>query len=432
MAVLFDKVTVVTMDEKDTVLKDAYVLVDGGKITYVGTETPKDFQGERIGGARKVLMPGLVNMHTHVPMTVLRGFADGYELHTWLNEHIFPAEAKFDASLVETSTNLGLAEMIASGTVAINEMYDFADTICGCVDKAGINMNITRATTLFDGAFDPKTHKGAREAVELYEKWHGHDDGRIRVDMGIHAEYTSSPPLWEWTAGFAKDHGLGLHIHVSETQKEHEECIARHGLTPIKALAKYGLLDRPLAAAHCVWISDTDMTLMQERGATAVHNPVSNMTLASGFARLTDIMAAGVNVALGTDSVASNNSHDMFEEIKAAAMIHKGAMRNPVVITAEEALRMATANGAKAQGRGDRSGQVKVGFDADLIMLDFDKPHLQPCWSATSNIVFAARGSDVVMNMVRGEIIYKNGEHLRIDVEKTIAEIGPALDKIRR
>jgi 5-methylthioadenosine/S-adenosylhomocysteine deaminase len=430
MDTLFSYVTAVLMDDADTVLKDAFVLVSQGKIAMVSTARPEGFSGREIDGRGKVLMPGLVNAHTHVPMTLLRGWADGFDLHTWLHEHIFPAEARFDARSVRAGTALGLAEMIAAGVTSFSDMYFFCDEIVEETIAAGLSANITQGLTSFEADFSPETHPGFIKLRQLKERWHGAEGGRIRVDACIHGEYTSPPKLWAAAADYARANGLGMHVHLSETKEEHEGCLCRHGVTPARAFDRFGVWDVRAYAAHCVWITDEDIALLAERGVTAVHNPVSNLKLGSGIARLPAMLAGGMNVALGTDGVASNNSQDLFDEIKLAATLHKGVLNDPKPVTAGEALRMATRNGALAQGR--NAGRIAPGCDADLILLDFARPHLTPCHNVLSNLVFSARGSDVVLNMSGGRIIYENGNFLTIDLERVLLEIREyALPRLR-
>lgn len=418
---LFSNVTAVLMDGADTVLKGASVLVSEGKIAWVGAGRPEAFSGREIDGRGKVLMPGLVNAHTHVPMTLLRGYADGYDLHAWLNDHIFPAEARLDARSIRAGTMLGLAEMIAAGVTSFSDMYFFCDEIVEETIKAGLSANITQGLACFDPDFSPETHPGFQKLRQLKENWHGAEGGKILVDACIHGEYTSPPALWAASADYAQANGLGMHVHLSETKAEHEGCIQRHGATPAQAFDRYGVWNTRAYAAHCVWISDEDIELLASRGVTAVHNPVSNLKLGSGVARVTDMMAGGMNVALGTDGVASNNSHDLFEEIKLAATLHKGILLDPKPVTAAEALQMATRNGSIAQGR--NGGRIAAGCDADLILLDFDRPHHIPCHNVLSNLVYSARGSDVVLNMSGGRIIYENGNFLTIDMEYAVREV---------
>ena len=253
------------------------------------------------------------------------------------------------------------------------------------------------------------------------QQWHGAGDGQILVDASIHGEYTSSAPLWQWTADFAQKNQLGMHVHISETKLEHEQSLQRHGKTPLAILDQYGVWERGGTAAHCVWVSDEDMDLMARKHITAVHNPVSNLKLGSGVARLPKMLEVGVNVALGTDGVSSNNSADLFEEIKLAAMLHKGVSRDPMAVTAHQALEMATVNAARALGR--NTGVVAPGKVADLILVDFTRPNLTPCHDVEENLVFAARGGDVSMNMARGKIIYEKGEFFTLDLEKIRSEV---------
>lgn len=431
MKILLQNVTAVTMDPAQPVLKDAFVAVEGTKIASVGTARPQGEFDRVIDGTGKVLMPGLVNAHTHVAMALLRGYGGGHDLHHWLNDYIFPAEDKLDARCVAAGTALGLAEMIASGTTCIADMYMYTDAIAKTVLEAGISANLSCGGVYFGKPeeFDPARCEDCINEEILRDSWHGAGEGQILVDASIHAEYTSCPPLWEWTADFARRHGLGMQVHISETQSEHENCWKKYGKTPIALLDQYGVWERGGIAAHCVWVSDQDMDIMAQKRITAVHNPVSNLKLASGVARVPQMLKAGVNVALGTDGVASNNSHDLFEEIKLAAILHKGVGLDPEAVTAQQALEMATVNGARALGRD--TGVIAPSKTADLILVDFSAPNLFPCHDAVENLAFSARGSNVVMNMARGKVIYEKGEFFTLDLEKIRAEVeGYALPRI--
>ncbi len=431
MPVLFENVTAVTMDPARPVLENAFVAVEGTKIASVGTVRPEGEFERVIDCAGKVMMPGLVNAHTHVPMALMRGYGGGCDLHTWLNDWIFPAEARLDDRCVAAGTALGLAEMIASGTTCIADMYMNTETVARTVLEAGVSANLSCGAVYFgDPAdFSPETCNDCENHIRLFENWHGAGDGQILVDASIHAEYTSCPPAWAWVADFARAHGLGMHVHISETRSEHETCLEKYGATPIALLDRYGVWENGGHAAHCVWVSDGDIELMAQKNITAVHNPVSNLKLASGVARVPQLLKAGVNIALGTDGVASNNSHDLFEEIKLAAILHKGISGDPAAVSAFEALAMATVNGARALRRD--AGVVSPGKIADLILLDFTAPNLFPCHDVLENLVFSARGNNVVMNMARGKIIYENGQFLTLDLEKIRAEAeGYALPHI--
>ena len=422
MSTLFTNVTALLMDEDFTTLKNGYVAVEGARITYVGADRPQGRFDETIDCTGKVMMPGFINAHTHVPMTLLRGYGGGHDLHTWLNDYIFPAEAKLDDRAVAAGAALGLAEMISSGVTCIAEMYDHCDAIIGEVLRAGISANISRGTTLFAPNYDFSTFPGCVEQVEMAAKWHGCNGGQIRVDMSIHGEYTSRPELWRDLAAFAKDKGLRAHVHVSETQSEHEECIGRHGTTPIQILDQYGVWDNGGIAAHCVYTTPEDWALMAEKGVSCAHNPYSNLKLGSGVAPIPAMRKAGVNVALGTDGMSSHNSADLFADMKLAAILHNGVAHDPMAITARDALEMATIGGAKALGRTD-TGRIAEGFTADLILVDFESANLFPCHDPAENLVFAAHGSNVVMNMARGKVIYRDGQFLTLDLEAIKAEV---------
>lgn len=411
------------MDEAGTLLPDAFIVVEGEKIASVTETRPEGVFDSEIDGRGNVLMPGLVNAHTHVPMTLLRGYGGGCDLQTWLQQWIFPAEAKLDDRAVAAGTGLGLAEMIASGTTAIADMYMHTPAIAQTVLEAGISANLSVGGVYFGapGDFSPETCPDCENQRRLTEEWHGAGEGQILTDASIHAEYTSNTPLWKWMADYARDKRLGIHVHVSETQKEHEECMQRWGKTPVGILDRYGVWENRAIAAHCVWTTEEDWAVMAEKGVSCAHNPVSNLKLGSGVAWVPAMGKAGVNVALGTDGVSSNNNTDMFEEMKFASILPCGVTHDPLALRPMDVLKMATVNGAKALGR--KTGRIAPGYTADLILVDFDRPHLTPCHSVTDNLVYSARGSDVVMNMARGKVIYKDGEFLTLDLEKVKAEV---------
>ncbi|MGN8966976.1 amidohydrolase family protein [Intestinimonas sp. HCP28S3_D6] len=423
MSTMIYNVTAVLMDPHHTVLPNAYVVVDGHKITDFGAQRPQGFTGKCIDGKGGILMPGLVNAHTHVPMTAMRGYGDGNNLQDWLNNFIFPVEAKWDDRAIRCCAALGLAEMIASGVTCIADMYMHTDAVLREVESAGISANVSCGGVQFEEPFDPDKNHDCIVQRELTEKWHGRDDGRIQVDASIHGEYTSHAGLWDWMARYAADHGLGMHVHLSETQAEHEQCRARHGgKTPAAVLAEHGVFDVRAIAAHCVWTTPEDWAILTRKGVTAVHNPVSNLKLGSGVAPVVDLRKAGVNVALGTDGVSSNNCTDLFGDMKLAAILQNGVRHDPLALTAWDALEMATVNGGKALGR--KTGRIEKGYEADLILLDSEALNLIPCHDAANNLAYAAHGSNVVMNMARGKVIYKNGEFLTIDIEKVKKEVA--------
>lgn len=422
MSILIHNCTAVLMDQAGTVLPGAYVAVEGTKIVSVGTVRPQGTFDQEIDGKGNVLMPGFVNAHTHVPMTAMRGYGDGNNLQDWLNNYIFPVEARWDDRAVRSCTALGLAEMIASGVTTIADMYMHTDIIAQEVASAGISANLCCGGVLFGDTFDPATHGDCVAQRELTEKWHNYNDGQIRIDASIHGEYTSRKELWQWMADYARDHGLGMHVHISETKAEHEACLARHGKTPIQTLDEYGVWDGRAIAAHCVWTTPEDWAIMAEKGISAIHNPISNLKLGSGIAPVPAMKQAGVNVCLGTDGVSSNNCTDFFSDLKFAAILHNGANCDPLALLPLDALKMATRDGGVALGR--KTGVIEAGYEADLILVDFSHLNLTPCHSVISNLAYAAHGSDVCMNMARGKVIYKDGDFLTIDLERVRREVA--------
>ncbi|MCI8422728.1 MAG: amidohydrolase [Lawsonibacter sp.] len=424
MSVLFTNVTALTMDAAQPVLKDACVAVEGTKIASVGTERPAGEFDRVIDCTGKVMLPGFVNAHTHVPMTLMRGYGGGCDLQHWLHDYIFPAEAKLDERCVAAGAALGLAEMIASGTTCIADMYMKTETIARTVLEAGISANLSCGGVYFGepADFSPETCGDCRNQTALTEEWHGAGDGQIRVDASIHAEYTSTAPLWQWMADYAQKHGLRMHVHVSETRSEHEKCLEKYGQTPAQILDQYGVWQNGGIAAHCVYLSGGDAQLLAQRGVTAVHNPVSNLKLMSGVSPLFFLRECGMNIALGTDGVASNNSHNLFEEMKVAALVQNYSFgEDHGQLSAADILAMATANGARALGRD--AGVIATGKIADLILVDFTGENLFPCHDIAENLVYSAAPSNVVMNMARGKIIYENGQFLTLDLERIRAEV---------
>ena len=411
------------MDEVGTVLDNAYVVVEGDKIVSVGTSRPEGPFDQEMDCNGNVLMPGLVNAHTHIPMTLLRGYGGGCDLQTWLHQWIFPAEAKLDPRAVAAGTGLGLAEMIASGITTIADMYMHTPTIAQTILEAGISANLSVGGVYFGSPddFSPDTCGDCQNQIRLTELWHNAGNGQIQVDASIHGEYTSNAPLWQWMAAYAQKKDLGIHVHVSATTAAHQGRLARNGKTPIQTLDQYGVWDNRAIAAHCVWTTEEDWAIMAKKGVSCVHNPVSNLKLGSGVAPIPAMRKAGVNIALGTDGASSNNATDMFGEMKFAATIHTGVNLDPLAIQPMDVLRMATCDGAKALGR--KTGQIKAGYTADLILVDFHRPNLTPCHSVADNLVYSATGRDVVMNMARGNIIYKDGVFFTLDLDKIQHEV---------
>jgi 5-methylthioadenosine/S-adenosylhomocysteine deaminase len=419
MDILFSDITLITMDEARPVLKRGYAGIEGCKISYVGDKAPAETAARVINGSRRLLMPGLINSHSHLPMSLLRGYADDYRLQEWLFDHIFPAESKLDERCVAAGIRLGLAESIRFGIISSTDMYFHLPQIAEAVIESGAKANITNPLLCLDmDKFDFEKDRGTVENRETLSRFKGKGDGRLVIDAGIHAEYTSGPAAWQKCAAFAAENNLRLQIHLSETQNEHEACIKKYGKTPAAILSENGVFSRKVTAAHCCWLSEGDMDILAAAGATAAHCPVSNLKLSAGAAQVVKMQARGINVALGTDGACSNNNMDMFEEIKTAALLQKYLTKDPSALPAYEAIKLATVNGAIGQGREKETGKIAPGYDADMIMLDTDSPHLVPLHDPCSAVAYAARGSDVCMTMVQGKILYENGEYKTLDIEK--------------
>ena len=427
MDTLFSHATIVTMDESMHIYRDGFVGVTDGKIIHVGKNPPpkNDLPEKIVDATGMVLMPGLINCHTHLPMNILRGYADDSALDTWLRDYIFPCEDRLDDRTAKAAAQLAIAECLRFGVTSVSDMYDHENVIAEAVAESGIKANLARGMTMFLGdEFDFEKFPGCQEMVALHRDWDGFDNGRIRVEASIHAEYTSTYQLWDALAEYAINEGLRMQLHLSETKKEQEECLDKYGLTPAELFYCHHVLDVPVTAAHCVWLTEEDMGLLARSGASAVHCPISNLKLASGTADVTAMVKAGMNVCLGTDSAASNNNLDLFEEMKAASLLAKGKSGDPTALPAPAALMMATVCGARAQGREQECGMIKTGMDADLILLDFTAPHLMPCHSVMSDLVYSASGHDVAMTMVRGKVLYSAGRWPTIDLSAAVRELA--------
>lgn len=422
MSVLFRNVRYLT---PEFTIEEGCIGVSGRDITYIGAEMPKVRADNVIDGRGKLLLPGFVNTHTHLAMTLLRGYGENLSLQDWLFNRIFPFEGKLTDEAVYWGSLLGLAEGLSFGTTACTDMYMGPDAVCRAADDIGAKVNVSLMAPV--GA-DQESELPFVGAHEVLRKWHGHDGGRILIDSFVHAEYTTPEERIILMRDLAEEYGLNMHMHLSETKSEHEECKERHGgLTPAAYFASLGVFGRPTTVAHAVWVEAEDMRIMAEQSVTVAHNPISNLKLASGIAPVPEMLKAGVNVALGTDGTASNNNLNLWEEMRLMALLHKGAGYDPTLITPKEALAAATVNGARAQGR-QNCGSIAVGQRADLMLVDIDRPHMQPCYDMLNNLVFAAQGSDVVLTMVDGRILYRNGEYQTIDIERVVYEV----DRCRR
>ena len=411
--------------------ENRWVGVKDGRIAYIGETAPTDADsyGDVYDGTGRLLMPSLYNAHTHVPMTLLRGFAENLPLQAWLNEKCWPFEAKMTAEDNYWGTLLACAEAARYGCVSFSDMYYHTDERVRAVVEAGMKMNVCESELFFEEK-PYSEYAIAAKTDDYVKRYHGAADGRILVDYNIHAEYTSNELTCRGLAEAAKDAGLRIHIHASETKSEHEECKERHnGMTPLAYFESIGVLDVPATAAHCVWVENGDIDIMLRRGVSVVNNPASNMKLGSGYAPVAKMLERGVNVCLGTDGMASNNNHDMFEDMYLMGLIYKGYELDPAIITPKQVVHAATRAGALSQGRED-CGLVKEGMKADLCVLDVTGPQWCPMTAPIYNVVFSGSGSDVVLTMADGKVVYRDGVWTGIDVERAKAEVAARAKRI--
>lgn len=412
-----------------SVLKGAYLAVDGDRISYIGKIEPDERFDSVKDMTGKLLMSGFYNCHNHCPMVLLRGVGSDLPLNEWLFNKVFPIEDKLTAEEIYSGTNLALLEMLACGTVSFSDMYFEPQVTAKAVAEAGMKANITRPVQSFDPNEEAKDSFRIAQSIELFDEWNKAENDRILIDFSIHAEYTCTEKIARAYSEECNKRGGLMHIHLSETVKEHNECKEKYGKTPTQWFNDLGAFDSRAFAAHCVTLEDSDMEIILDKGVNVVHNPSSNMKLGSGFARVQKMLDMGINVALGTDGAASNNNLDMMEEMHLASIIHNGYMQDATVMNADTVIKMATLNGALLQGRND-CGEIKVGNKADIIAISLDAPHLRPVIDEKALVTYSAQNSDVCMTMVDGKILYENGEYLTLDKEKIYYDIEKAVKKL--
>jgi len=403
----------ITADKNGTRLRGR-VYVDGEKIVYAGAdEGAPEFAAERVidadGG---IIAPGFIDAHTHVPMTLFRGYADDMPLMDWLQNKIWPAEEKLTEEAVYWGTMLAIAELVSGGVTCFSDMYNFCGAIAKAAEESGIRALIASAVIDIDGNGD----KRLRDAEELYESLKG--NGRVRAAVGPHAEYTVSPEMFIKVRDLAQRLGMRVHVHVSETQGEHEQCLKRHGKTPIALMESLGLLDVPVMAAHCVYVEDADIEIMAKKGVSALSCPGSNLKLGSGVAPVAKMLEKGVNVCCATDGAASNNNLSMAEEMTLLALLQKGVNRNPSLVPADTAFRTATINGAKALGIDGITGSLEAGKQADIIIINAKGFRYCPKTDLLNHLVYSGSDSDVTLTMTGGKILYENGQITFADPEE--------------
>jgi 5-methylthioadenosine/S-adenosylhomocysteine deaminase len=404
-----------------TFIEDGALAIKNDKITFIGKSTSAtNIKAEtKINAEGKVAIPGLINCHTHVPMTLFRGLAEDIPLDIWLKKTIWPLEAKLKSEDVYVGALLGCLEMIKTGTTCFADMYFHEDKVARALDKSGLRGVL--AEGIIEAGNKALSKKMFDKSVDFAKSLHGCANGRINAMLGPHAVYSCSPKLLMKISDRASKLNVGVHLHLAESKRMFREYEKKHGSSEVEFLDKLGFLKGHVLAAHCIDLSKKDMRILSKRGVNVVYVPVANMKLGSGTAKIKDLTNLGVNVCLGTDGPASNNTLDMFETMKVAALLQKLTYMDPSVLPVYETLKMATLNGAKALGLDKKIGSLEVGKKADLILIDLSKPHLKPLHNIYANIVYATHGSDVDTVIVDGKILMINRQVKTLD-EQAVME----------
>ena len=422
---LISNVTIVPMNEKMDVLFGAHLGVTDGKIAYIGKVAPAEQPKTIIDGTGMVLLPGLVNCHTHLATTVLRSYCDDLSAAEALEEQL-KREDKMDSRSAKAAASLAIAECLRFGITSVSDLYYYPNATAEAAAEAGIKANIALSSYRFidqNEDFDFETDEQCTELRRVKDKWHGYDNGRIKIDAGIHAEYTSNFKLWEGLVGYAAEQGLGFQLHLAETQAEVDSCLDRTGLSPAELLSCHGVFNVPVTAAGCACLEEMDRKLLGKKKATAVACPLTAAKSGNPVTPVLESVKAGMNVALGTGGAIEAGNLDLFEVMRGISMAARATSGSASALPASAALMMVTTCGARAQGRAENTGMIKEGFDADLCLVDFSAPHLMPCHNVINGLVFSAKGGDVAMTMVRGNILYQNGQFPTIDLKSVVEEL---------
>ncbi len=416
---------VVTMDGAFRVLQNGALAISDGKIVAIGytDDLHARYHGREVMDATdKLVMPGLINAHTHAPMNIYRGYADDLTLNEWLYDHIFPLEAAFTSpENVRLGTRLAIAEMLKSGTTTFNDMYYYGEVMAEEVDRAGIR------AILSEGLFDQPTHNAAgpedvlRFTERMIQTWNGHP--RLRFALGVHAPYSAGPELYRKAKVLADKYQTLLHTHLSETRWEFDLIMEKYGQSPVQHLAQTGILDTNLIIAHAIYLTERDMELLARHNVGVAHNPQCNMKLANGTAPVPELLQMGVRVGIGTDGVASNNDLDLFDEMRSCALSHKLVKADPTVMDARTVLEAVTIGGARLLGLENKIGSLEPDKQADLILVDLTQPHAWPNFNVYSLIVYSLRGSDVETVMVDGKVLMDKRRLTTIKLEELHGEM---------
>ncbi len=424
----------VTVNGNFDIIADGVLCIRDGSIAAIVNRCDAGHlppAAETIDAGGGIVMPGLVNTHTHLPMTLFRGLADDLPLMAWLNETIFPAEAAhIDSETVFRGAQLACAEMILSGTTTCCDGYFHEDAVARAVRQAGMRAVLGQGIIDFPAPGVPDPKKNIDCAADFVEKWRNVDP-LISPAVFCHSPYTCSGETLKRAKAVARSQGVLFQIHAAETRVERERCMATHGVSPVRYLDTLGILDAGTLLVHAVWTDRADVEHIAKTAAAISHNPESNMKLGAGIAPVPGYLAAGITVGLGTDGCASNNNLDLFQEMDTAAKLHKVNTLDPTVMDARTVIRMATSAGARAIGLGDVTGSLEVGKQADIIIVGTEKPHMTPLYHPASQIVYAAKASDVRTVMVGGKVIMGEGKIRTMDVQRILSEVRKISGRIR-
>ena len=410
--------------------KKQSLLIKDDLIAEISDEIDESNIDKVIDAEGKILLPGLVNTHTHLSMTLFRGLADDLSLDSWLNDHIWPMEANLNGDYCYIGALLGAVELIKSGTTTFSDMYFYMEDVARAVEDAGIRAVLSYG--MIDFGIEEKREAEIKENMALFNACNGMADGRIKVFFGPHSPYTASEELLVKVRELADEYGIGIHIHVGETQKEINDSLDERGLRPFEYLEKIGFLGPDVVAAHCVWLSDKEIEIIKKHGVKVSHNPCSNMKLASGIAPVSKLIENGICVSIGTDGASSNNNLDLIEELKTASLLQKVSTLDPKVLDSEESIRMATIKGAEALGLDDEIGTIEVGKKADIILIDTAAANMTPDSSSlSSNVVYSANGSNVDTTICNGKILMENKKLTTLDEEEIYAKARQAIKELK-
>ena len=424
---------IITMDNKMSEFKKSSLVIKDGNIIAIGNheDIEKRYNApEVIDGSNKLVMPGLINTHTHAAMTMFRGYADDIHLQEWLYDHIFPIEQEFvTANNVTLGTKLAIAEMLRGGTTTFNDMYYYIDEMAKVVDKTGIRAILSKSLIDFPAPNSPTPEEGIQKTIKNIQKWN--ENPRITIAVAAHALYSCSPDLIIKAKKIADEYNVPLNIHIAETLTEFEAVTEEFGLSPVSYLNSLGVLDKNMIAAHCVHLTPEDILLIAEKGVGVAHNPQCNMKIASGVAPIPGLMEAGAKIGIGTDGPASNNDLDMFDEMRTTAFLHKLNSDDPTVMDAQSVVKLATIDGARVLGMDGQIGSLEIGKKADIIILDMKKPHAHPRYNIYSLIVYSLKSSDVETVIVDGKIVMKNRNIINIEEDVLYERIDSLATEIR-